>query len=283
MILEISTIKENLNNLDNFLESYPIFRDLQDGRVLESSLYGIGFDSVISFMKFKRESEKNGMHLLYDRRVSYLEVKRKIVELNSNLDSSRIFSNKSEKSFIGMWKDFKIVNRYTKHRNKSFACGLKNAFPIIYNYLSQNKIDVDYYIKSFGNLDFGYYTMKFQMPSLYSREMNMTKNLVQEFIKYVKNDDLDLRKCNIKTLTSELKSELVKIAIVDPGSQLKCISDYSGITVNNHYKNIKSQVNNNGFVDVQIINDSGKEIWCPYSVFEEVSRNRQDILKNLGI
>ena len=204
MIFETFTIKENLNNLDNFLDSYPIFKDLQDGIVLESSLCGIGFDHIISFMRFKRESEMNGMHLLYDRRVSYLEVKRKIIELNNNLDSSKIFSNKSEKSFIEMWKDFKIINRYTRHRNKSFTCGLKKAFPIIYNYLSQNKIYVDYNVSI--DLDFFYYTMEIQVPNLYSREMIMTKNLIQEFIKYVKNDDLDLRKCNIKTLALELKS-----------------------------------------------------------------------------
>ena len=113
--------------------------------------------------------------------------------------------------------------------------------------------------------------------------MNMTKSLIDSFLEYAKEDELDIRKSNIKLLTSELKSKLSKLAVIDPGSQLKCISDHSGVTIGKYYTNLKSQSNGYGFIEVRIKNNVDIESWIPYSVFEEVSRNRQDILRNLGI
>lgn len=277
MILEIDVVRENLELLKIFLDKYPIFKDIEKGDVLESSLYGIGFDNMISFMRFKRDSEKNGMNLIYNRRVSFLEVKRKIVELNENFGSTQIFSNKTEKSFIGMWKKYKSIHRYLKIKNTSFAPGINKSIPIIYNYLSQNKIDVGF------SLEWTHYSKKLQIPELYSREMTMTKSLIDSFLEYAKEDELDIRKSNIKLLTSELKSKLSKLAVIDPGCLLKCISDHSGVTIGKYYTNLKSQVNGYGFIEVKIKNNVDIESWIPYSVFEEVSRNRQDILRNLGI
>ena len=277
MILNTDIIKENLEILKIFLDKYPIFKDIESGDIMESSLYGIGFDSIISFMRFKKDSEKNGMNLIYNRRVSFLEVKRKIVELNENFESTQMFSNKTEKSFIGIWKNYKSIHRYLKIKNISFTPGINKSLPIIYNYLSQNKIDVGF------SLDWTHYSKKLNIPELYSREMNMTKSLIDSFLEYAKEDELDIRKSNIKLLTSELKSKLSKLAVIDPGSQLKCISDHSGVTIGKYYTNLKSQINGYGFIEVRIKNNVDIESWIPYSVFEEVSRNRQDILRNLGI
>ena len=70
---------------------------------------------------------------------------------------------------------------------------------------------------------------------------------------------------------------------IERGLLVKCISQKKGFTLDRLYEVIDSRVNYNGYLEVKITDDSGVEAYVTYTLFEEVSRQRDDIFKELGI
>jgi len=113
--------------------------------------------------------------------------------------------------------------------------------------------------------------------------LKMTQNFIDEFVNYTKEKDLDLRKCNIKSLISELNHRLKSMMNIESGLLVKCISERKGLTLDKLYEVTDSRVNYNGYLEVKITDDDGVEAYVTYTIFEEVSRQRDDIFKELGL
>ena len=151
---------------------------------------------------------------------------------------------------------------------------------MIFNYLVQNQIEVNSeYMFFYRNLWFE----KLNKPKYYARELKMTQDFISSFLDYAKSANLDLRKCNVKSLTTELQFKLKELTQIDSGLQVKCISETFEFTVDKLYIVEDSKINYLGFLDVKLANDKGDFRYVPYSNFEEVSRQRDDILSQLGI
>jgi len=278
MILTTEIIKLNLEILEDVKKEFPILQDFQDGKIQQETVNSIGLDLFVSFINFIRSSESSGMSLLYEKKITYRDVKKKIVEQSRGEKPKSIFSKKKEEDFIKVFNDQSVNRRYTRSQNQSYCSGLERSEPIILNYFIQKSIT---FSESFFKNNF--YFRKLEKPKFYSRELKMTQQFIDLFIDYSKNQDFDLRKCNIKSLITELNSRLRPMMRIDTDLQVKCIRDLKRFTVENTYQVLDSRINYYGFVEIKLQDDNGDINYVPYSNFEEISRQRSDIFKELGL
>lgn len=279
MILTYENIKYNLEILEEVKKDYPILQDFEDGVVSRDSLNNVGLDNFVELINFKKQCSNAGIQkVIYDDKITFKELKQKVSDLSYGKSKSIILRKKSD-DFIKIFTDYKVNRRYTRTSNASYCSGLESGTPIIVNYFIQNSIDIyDGYLKGAH-----FYLNKLTKPKLYSRELKMTQNFIDEFVNYTKDKDLDLRKCNIKSLISELNHRLKSMMNIESGLLVKCISEKKGFTLDKLYEVIDSRVNYNGYLEVKLIDDKGVESYVAYSIFEEVSRQRNDIFKELGL
>ena len=255
MKLNLDITRHNLNLLQEVKSEYPILQDFEDGKVRRETVNNIGLDSFISLIDCLSTFKNNGIKPIYDEPIKYKELKIKLSELNRVERSKKIFLNKTQNQFNEIWNNYNLHKRYKNSRNECFNPGLEACEPMIFNYLIQNQIEVNSeYMFFYRNLWFD----KLSKPKYYARELKMTQDFISNFIDYAKTANLDLRKCNVKSLTSEF-------------------------TVDKLYTVGESRINYIGFLEIKLANDKGDLRYVPYSNFEEVSRQRDDLLSLLGI
>ena len=280
MKLSLETITHNLNLLEEVKKEYPILQDYQDGKILRDTLSNVGLDIFVNLVDFINSSKRRVIDIIYNDTINYKQLKEKLVEFNSTEKSKKIFNNKAKKDFDSIWNNHNLLRRYRTAKNESFSSGLELAEAMIYNYLVQNSVEV-YSEYIFRNRDFWFW--KLSKPRYYSRELKMTQAYIESFLNYAKEANLDLRKCNVKSLTTELQFKLKDLTTIEEGLQVKCVAEISDFTVDNIYTVKKSHINYLGFVEVNLIDDKGQSRNVPYSNFEEISRQRDDLLSQLGI
>jgi len=279
MILNLDTLKYNLQLLQEVKQEFPILQDYEDGKVTRDTLNGVGLDQYVDLITYIKNLPNVGnQKLIYDTKITYRDVKKMVSELSYGRSKS-IFLKKTHEDFIKVFNDVKTNRRYTKSNNQSYCGGLQSAEPIILNYFIQNNIEFsDVYFKSWM------YFKKLQKPKLYSRELKMTQDFVEMFIGFTKDQDFDLRKCNIKSLITELQHRLRPMMKIESGLLVKCIKESDGfLTIDKQYLVDDSRVNYYGFVEIKITDDKGISSFIPYSNFEEISRQRDDLFKELGL
>jgi hypothetical protein len=279
MILNLDTLKYNLQLLQEVKQEFPILQDYEDGKVTRETLNGVGLDQYVDLITYIKNLPNLGSQILiYDTKIKYREVKKMVSELSHGDKPKSIFLKKTQEDFVKIFNDFKVNRRYTRTNNQSYCSGLERAEPIILNYFIQNNIDItESYFKSWM------YFKKLQKPKLYSRELKMTQDFIEMFIGFTKEQDFDLRKCNIKSLITELQHRLRPMMKIESGLLVKCIKESKGLTIDNHYLVEDSKVNYYGFLEIKITDDKQFTSYVPYSNFEEISRQRDDIFKELGL
>ena len=280
MKISLDIIKFNLNLLEEVKKEYPILKDYQDGNIRKESIQNTGLDSFIGLIDYIKSCDVKGLKLIYNDPISYKELKSKFLELNLNAKSKKIFSNKSKKDFDELWICNKLHQRYKRWGNVCYAPGLEATEPMIINYLFQNNIEVDSQYMFFHK---DYWFFQYQKPKFYSRELKTTQSFIESFINYAKDANLDLRKCNVKSLTIELQHKLKQLASIEEGLRVKCVTETTNFTIDNLYIVQSSHINHFGFVEVKLTDDRGETRFIPYSNFEEISRQRDDVLSQLGI
>ena len=279
MILNLDTLKYNLQLLQEVKEEFPILQDYEDGKVTRDTLNGVGLDQYVDLITYIKNLPNVGnQKLIYDIKITYRDVKKMVSELSYGRSKS-IFLKKTHEDFVKIFNDFKVNRRYTRSSNQSYCSGLERSEPIILNYFIQNNIEfAEGYFKSWM------YFKKLQKPKLYSRELKMTQDFVEMFIGFTKEQDFDLRKCNIKSLITELQHRLRPMMKIESGLLVKCIKESDGfLTIDKQYLVDDSRVNYYGFVEIKITDDKGISAYIPYSCFEEISRQRDDLFKELGL
>ena len=278
MILTTEIIKLNLETLEEVKKDFPILQDFQDGKIQQETVNNIGLDLFVSFINFIKSSNSAGMSLIYDKKITYREVKKKIVEQSYGEKPKSIFSKKKEEDLIKVFNDQSVNRRYTRTQNQSYCSGLEKSEPIILNYFIQKSIPFSEHF-----FRYNFYFKKLEKPKFYSRELKMTQQFIDLFIDYSKTQDFDLRKCNIKSLITELNSRLRPMMRIDTDLQVKCIRELKRFTVENTYQVLDSRINYYGFLEIKLQDDTGDINYVPYSNFEEISRQRSDIFKELGL
>ena len=280
MKLSLEIITSNLSLLEEVKSEFPIIQDYIDGKVRRESLSNIGLDPFLNLIDYGKVCSNKNLKLIYPEKISYKELKAKISELNTVEKSKKIFLNKSKGDFESLWNNYKLHKRYINSNNDSYNPALMDAESMIFNYLVQNDIEVNS-MYMFARRDI--FFDKLSKPKYYSRELKTTQDFIESFLNYAKEANLDIRKCNIRVLSSELQFKLKEFAKIDEGLQVKCITESTDFTVDKLYIVQGQKIGYQGFVEILIYNDKGERRWIPYSNFEEVSRQREDILAQLGI
>jgi hypothetical protein len=278
MILTHEVIKYNLDLLEEIKSEFPILGDYHLGKVSRESVMGIGFDDIVYFIDYIERVKSSGQSLIYETSPEFKEIKSKIVETSYSAKSKSIFKNKSKNDFIQIFKDHKLHRRYMRGSNSCYTEGLETCEPIIINFFVFNQIDFETNL-----LRNRYFTTKLIKPQLFARELKKTQEFVSCFLSYAHDQDFDLRKCNIKSLTNELNSKLKQLMFIEPGLRVKSLVQSKSLTENYEYEVIDSRVNYLGYLEVKIVDNQGHTGFHPYSNFEEKSRERHDIIRELGI
>ena len=279
-IITDDIIRYNLNLLDEVKQEYPILVDFENGIVQNNSVSRVGLDDFVRLISYKKEIMKSGQELLYKDKIYYEEVIEKVAELSLSSKVKRIFLKKGMEDFHKVFTDWKTYKRYSRSINTLYCEGLELAEPIIINYFIQNKISVntDFFKRS------SLFFRKLSKPKYYSRELKMTQDFVEEFISFTKEKDLDIRKCNINALINEMNERLKPLMLIETGLQVKYIgTDNPRFTTDKTYQVENSKISYLGYLEVKVTDDSGLSAFYPYSEFEEISRQRNDIFKELGI
>lgn len=280
MKLNLDIAKHNLNLLQEVKKEYPILQDYEDGKVRKDTVNNVGLDQFVTLIDCLSAFKNNGLSAIYDEPIKYKQIKLKFSELNRVERSRKIFQNKTQNQFNEIWNNYNLHKRYKNSRNDCYSPGLDVCEPMIFNYLVQNQIEVNSeYMFFYRNLWFE----KLNKPKYYARELKMTQDFISSFLDYAKSANLDLRKCNVKSLTTELHHKLKEMTQIESGLQVRCISETHEFTVEKLYTVLDSRINYIGFLEIQLRNDEGHNRYVPYSNFEEVSRQRDDILSLLGI
>ena len=249
MKLNLDIARHNYNLLQEVKLEYPILQDFEDGKIRRDTINNVGLDSFVNLIDFLNHCKNKGMKPIYDEPISYKEVKSKLIELNYNDRSRKIFSNKTKTQFNEIWNNYKLHKKYQNSRNNCFTPGLKEAEPIIINYLVQQEVEVNSeYMFFYRNFWFD----KLSKPNYYSRELKMTQDFINNFIEYAKSANLDLRKCNVKSLTTELHHKLKEMTAIESGLQVKCIKETFQFTVDKTYTVLESRINYLGFLEYLI-------------------------------
>jgi len=280
MILTLDTLKYNLQLLQEVKQEFPILQDYEDGKVTRETLNGVGLDYYVNLISYIKNLPNVGnQKLIYDNKITYRDVKKMVSELSYDSKAKSIFLKKTHEDFIKVFNDFKTNRRYTKTNNQSYCGGLQTAEPIILNYFIQNNIEFsDVYFKSWM------YFKRLEKPKLYSRELKKTQDFIEMFIGFTKEQDFDLRKCNIKSLITELQHRLRPMMKIETGLFVKCITESNGVlTFDKQYLVEDSRINYYGFLEIKITDNKGISAYIPYSNFEEISRQRDDLFKELGL
>jgi len=278
MVLTHEVIKYNLELLEEVKLEFPILADYHLGKVSREAVMSIGFDDIVYFIDYIERIKSSGQSLIYEICPNYRDIKAKVVETSYSTRSKSIFKNKSKNDFIEIFKNQKIHRRYTRGSNSCYTEGLETCEPIIINFLIFNQVDFDTYL-----LRNRYFTTRLQKPQLFARELKKTQEFVSCFLSYTQDQDFDLRKCNIKSLTNELNSRLKQLMFIEPGLRVKSLVQSKSLTENYEYEVLDSRVNYLGYLEVKIVDNQGHTGYHPYSNFEEKSRERHDIIRELGI
>jgi hypothetical protein len=278
MVLTHEFIKYNLDLLEEIKLEFPILGDYHLGKVSREAVMSIGFDDIVYFIDYIERAKLFGLSLIYETSPNYRDIKTKIVETSYSAKSKSIFKNKTKNDFIQIFKDYKLHRRYMRGSNGCYTEGLETCEPIIINFFILNQIDFETSL-----LRNRYFTTRLNRPQLFARELKKTQEFVSCFLSYTHDQDFDLRKCNIKSLTNELNSRLRQLMIIEPGLRVKSLIQSKNLTENFEYEVIDSRVNYQGYLEVKIIDSLGNTAYYPYSNFEEKSRERHDIIRELGI
>ena len=136
MILNLDTLKYNLQLLQEVKEEFPILQDYEDGKVTRDTLNGVGLDQYVDLITYIKNLPNVGnQKLIYDTKITYRDIKKMVSELSYGKAKS-IFLKKTHEGFIKVFNDVKTNRRYTKSNNQSYCAGLDRAEPIILNYFN---------------------------------------------------------------------------------------------------------------------------------------------------
>jgi hypothetical protein len=278
MIPNHEVIKYNLDLLEEIKSEFQILNDYQCGKVSRESVMGIGCDDIVYFIDYIERVKSTGQKLIYDESPTFREIKTKIVDTSYSKKAKSIFRNKSKNDFIEIFKNYKTYKRYSNAANNCYTEGIEICYPIIFNFFVHNKIDtIEIHSAK-------YFYFKINKPILFARELQKTQEFISYFLSYAHDQDFDFRKCNIKSLTTELNFQLKKLMLIEPGYRVRSLSDSSKfLTKDVDYEVLDSRVNYLGYLEVKIVDNTGGMNYYSYSNFEERSRERDDIFKKLGI
>jgi len=300
-------IKENIKIYNQAKESLPVISQFEQGLISHNSMRSLGLDSFVQFYLFTKSQNDLGFDLI--SALSYKELKEVIVK-NTKVERFRTyFSRRTQPQFKklisedsetfdrllnGRWIS-KPNHRRRGRRHNERAEGLETCFVPLINYMISNDVshsNQEVY-KKFFNQERYYYRIKWftgvhlEIDKLPKREIELTFNLLNSFVDFISETQIDFRKLNSDFIIDNLQTKLRSLMTVPSGTSVKSLSDYKQnqyqeLTKDKTYEVVDSSING-GYIRISVINDRGYRAYYDYSLFEDVAIQRDLLLSQLGI
>ena len=274
---QIEIITKNIETLDRLRKQIPEFDAHLTGVKVDHNLISnlrlYDFENIYIWLKDKTQDE---IFLKNINPVTWKELKPLLLK-NTHVDNIKAMTGKSEKQFHHMLTSRMSLRKYRYlWRNSEIVKAIQG-------YLMNNPLIK--YDNSYINVFIKYYT-NILVPSYYiytQKEINATDDLINTVVNSIDYDGI--ARINVNQFTNKI-SEAIKDkirSIIKRGSKLKC-KDVPGdgfLVVGKIYEVNDTYISGDGFLYVNVKNENNQNVQYMYTVFEELSKERESQLFDL--
>jgi hypothetical protein len=303
MKINYDVIEHNLEVYKTTKNILPIISQYENGDMSKSTMTSIGLYDYVSFCDFIKNTNELG-HTPIMNILKWRDLKP-LIEEKTTYERLKIYINRrTEKKFIeilndkttfdrllnGSWKRKPKVRKNGSHnsgeRNVECVDGFVYSIIPILNYVIKNNLDIYGDIISENKFDS---TIKWYTHKKLSPLTELEKSQIEisyEFYKIIEEkfntEKLkDIRKINIDYLTQSIKEKFLKIASIPDGTIIRCLVDIPDkLTKGNNYI-VKNHYTGSRNVMVYIKDDTGSSNYYEFYKFEDLTKQRDDILNQL--
>ena len=308
MILSYDIIKRNLETYNKSVEQIPLVSNYVKGISSMNMMVQAGLSEFCSFVIYVVNSDYETI-----KNWSFRDLKELIVNNTKSERLKKLISNKTKPKFDKIFEDPIILDRLLNGSWKTkpkmnmrgrMSYGTRNSercegftkcvIPII-NYVIINGIDINLsevnkYHGEFNNV-IKWFTNELTISNYehLTESSNKTNELFSRISQFIDSqEDIDYRSVNINELNDMLFKKLKDLILVKKGTMLRSKNDLVSritgsrlLTAGKLYECIDSVITTSGEIDVVIIDNNGNSRKVPYLGFDDISRRRDNILKDL--
>jgi|SaaInlV_165m_DNA_1040744.scaffolds.fasta_scaffold01237_4 hypothetical protein len=302
MKLTYNLIDKNLKIYNEAREKFPIILDYENKTISRATMTKVGLINFADFHDFKMRLIDKGFEPII--KITYRKLKPLIIENTITERFKTYIKNRPQKQFIGIFNNYKKFNRLLEGRiisrnrrgdNRSHERieGLTYSIIPILNYLISNDIEVSSSIftntSHLINNDIRWYIKtELEYDNIKIKEIELTKDLINNFIDIIEVSKIDFRKLNIDYITDTLVTRFKNLMKIKVGTNIKCqsIKNYTGFhklssLTEGKFYTVENSYIQQGHLTVMIRNDVDRLEWYDYILFEDMAIKREQLLEQL--
>jgi arsenate reductase-like glutaredoxin family protein len=290
-------IEHNIKAYFEAKELFPIISDYENGLASMSTMGKFGLSTFADFYNFKKRQEERGFSLI--DKVTYRNLKPLIEKHTTSFRFKTYINNRTQKDFIKILEDVnkfdrllngRIVSRGRRglRRDNKKMEGLKHCIVPIMNYMISNGLSIDKIssVDDIGSITKWYSTKVLEIKNVPVKEMEITRDMITNFIDVIDRAEIDYRKLNVDYITDTLSSKLKSLMIIPNGTTIVAKTDLFGrwstqvLTKNKSYV-VEGCSVSNGKLRVMVKNDDNSLDHFDYHNFEDMALKREQLLNQL--
>ncbi len=301
------SIKENIRIYNLAKEKLPVITKFENGEVSSNAMRYLGLEKFAEFYNFSK-----GKDLV--RAISFKELKEVLVQNTKTQRFKTYLKNRTQKQFIKLLtEDAQTFDRLlngrwiTKPSHYKRVRGRRDSqkiesfvtdFDKLINFIISN--DIDTYnstdgltYKAFHQQDYfqhqinWYSQVILDIDSVPTREIDVTTELMNSLVNFIVDSDLDFRKLNSDFLIDTIQTKLRGLITIPNDTKIKSIDDFTknGVSylTKDEFYTVEGSTISYGYLRVWIKDNTGFKNYYDYKHFEDVSIQRDLLLKQLGI
>lgn len=300
-------IKENIRIYNQAKELLPVISQFEKGYISHNSMRSLGLDSFVQFYLFTKSQNNLGFNLI--SALSYKELKQLLVE-NTKVERFKTYlSRRTQPQFKKLIsEDFETFDRLLNgrwiskpnyrrrgRRHHDRIGGFETCFVPLINYMISNDIShsTPEVFEKFTCQERYFHKIKWftavqlDISKIPIREIDLTFNLLNSFVNFISDTQIDFRKLNSEFIIDNIQTKLRSLMNIPVGTTVKSLSDYKKnihqeLTKDKTYEVLDSSISS-GYMRISVINDTGHRIYYDYNFFEDVAIQRDLLLSQLGI
>jgi hypothetical protein len=290
MKITYDTIKENIRIFEDAKLKFPIIQKYINGDLNAKSLYSVGLHQFSQF--FDKFIDYNPII----ENMTWRKLKPILIE-NANLPRFKTYiKNRTQNDFNSILKNAetydKLLNgrwirkpskKYTGRRSDEKLSSLTSCSVQIINYIIQNEIEV---CDNIFNSQW-FTSNKLTLNESLVMEMKVTEDMLKSIDNVIDNSKIDFKKLNLDYISDFINEKLQKLMMIESGKSVRCvktnirINSIKTLTEGKDYIVDGSSGIRNGYLNIWIIDDTGQRNSYPFSFFEDISFQRNNILDSL--
>lgn len=271
----IENIKHNIETLNRLRVQIPEFdAHLTGVKENDDLIWTMRLGEFLSLFKYLQDKSDDTIYLRDIPSTTWKQLKPIILE-NCRSEFKKTLATKSEKQFQHTMQSRQSVRKYS---SLWYNTTIKKA---LQGYVLANTIKFDNDIKLIDK----WYLNKITVSDyIYTKkEIDATDSLISRITDQINGEEIS--RINVSQFTNKIREAIEKkiTSIISVGCKLKC-KDIPGdglLTPGNIYTTIATYINGDGYLYVTVINDSNIQKQYMYTVFEELSKERNSQLDDL--